>query len=328
MEWGVAFIPMSVLIVWCAWGVDRLVGDPQGLPHPVVGMGKMISLTEECIRPVLRSKRHEKPVGAYCVVMLVILFFLVTFWTIRYVSTWNPVWGFVASVWITSTTIASKGLEQAAINVVRPLSQDALEEARSQVVHIVGRDTDRLDEQDVLRATIETVAENTIDAIIPPLFYAVIGGAPMAVAYRAINTLDSMWGHRNERYNHFGWAAAKLDDVANWLPARISKLLYPVAARVVGADGGRAWRTMKRDAHLHPSPNGGIPEAAVAGALGIQLGGWNTYGGRAEFRSYMGKAFKKPTTKDVIKTIRMMHAVTGIFLIVATMCVIVYRQMI
>jgi adenosylcobinamide-phosphate synthase len=163
------------------------------------------------------------------------------------------------------------------MRVYRALEKEDVDSARKNLSLIVGRDTHSLDKQDIIRATIETVSENTVDGIISPLFYAFIGGAPLALAYKAVNTLDSMVGYKNERYKDFGWASAKIDDWANFIPARLSIMFLPVACWLAGKNGLNSWKLVWRDGKKNPSPNSGIPQAAVAGALGIQLGGMNFY---------------------------------------------------
>jgi adenosylcobinamide-phosphate synthase len=200
----------------------------------------------------------------------------------------NPWLAAAAEVWIISTTIASKDLALAAGNVLQPLAAGDLDLARQMAGRIVGRETASMDVREVARAAVETVAENTVDGVIAPMLYALVGGAPLAVAYRAVNTLDSMVGYRNERYLYFGRFSARLDDVANFLPARIGGLMLLAAAWFTGRRAGGALRVVIRDARWHPSPNSGIPEAAVAGAMGVRLGGVNVYGGKKSFRQYMG----------------------------------------
>ncbi len=305
----------GVGLAWAAFVVDRLVGDPRFLPHPVIWMGKGISFLERTVRPFVTSPRSERTVGACLVALVVFLSYLSTWAVVGVVGRVHPVTGWLVAVWLASTTMASKGLQDAGFAVARPLECGEREQARAQVGQIVGRDTAGLEESEIVRACVESVAENTVDAIIAPLFYAAIGGAPLAVAYRAVNTLDSMWGYRNERYRHFGWAAARLDDVVNWLPARIAGVLLPASAWLLQADGGRAWRTIRRDARRHPSPNGGIPEAGVAGALGVRLGGWNVYGGKEQFRAYMGEPLRALQIRDIVRTIHLMHGVSLLFLL-------------
>lgn len=175
---------------------------------------------------------------------------------------------------------------------------------------IVGRDTDHLDSPEVTRATVETIAENTIDGIVSPLFFFAIGGLPLAVVYRAANTLDSMIGYKTDKYIYFGRVAARVDDVLNYIPARICALLFIAAAACLGYDAKGAWRIMRRDASKHPSPNGGYAEATVAGALGIRLGGHNRYFGKDTFREYMGDADHELEPQYIRKAMYLMYSVS------------------
>ena len=207
--------------------------------------------------------------------------------------------------------IAIKGLKDAAYLVYNPLRKGNLAEARKYTGYIVGRDTDELREEELTRAVVETVAENIVDAVIAPLFYALIGGAPLAMLYRASNTLDSMVGYRNDRYRHFGWASARWDDAMNWIPARLTGLLLILVALLKpGLSAKRAAAAIRRFAHLHPSPNSGIPESAVAGALGIELGGLNVYGGAASERARLGWPLRPRTQRDIVYAVRMLYGVS------------------
>jgi adenosylcobinamide-phosphate synthase len=180
------------------------------------------------------------------------------------------------------------------------LEQKDLNRAREEVGFLVGRETNHLDEKEICRALIETVSENTSDGIVAPLFYLVIGGPALAMAYKALNTLDSMVGYRNDRYRYFGWASAKGDDVANFLPSRLTALLFVFSSFIVGKRWRGAWRAAWRDGGKNPSPNSGYPEAAMAGALGVQLGGENLYFGRIEEKPLIGES-ERPVDRNVAK---------------------------
>ncbi|MNP23531.1 cobalamin biosynthesis protein [compost metagenome] len=225
-----------------------------------------------------------------------------------------------AEVVLIATTIATKGLKDAGMEVYGHLCRNDLPAARRALGMIVGRDTTHLDEPEIVRGTVETVAENIVDAIVSPLFYALIGGAPLALAYRAVNTLDSMVGYKNDKYINLGWASARLDDIANYIPARITAVLLVVSAWFMRMDYKRSYHTIRHDARLHPSPNSGYPESAVAGALGIRLGGENMYHGVVSFRAYMGEASRLMEKKDIKSTIRLMLMVSLLFLL---LCVLI-----
>ncbi|MCL6610540.1 MAG: adenosylcobinamide-phosphate synthase CbiB [Peptococcaceae bacterium] len=273
-------------LVALAFLVDMVVGDPPRLPHPVVMMGKMISGLERVF--YAPGKARGMAGGAVTALIVVASAYAATAGLIYFLRLVHPWLAAAAEIWIISTTLAARGLAQAAGEVLRPLASNHLDLARRMVGRIVGRETGSMNAREVTRATVESVAENTVDGVIAPLFYAFAGGAPLAMAYKAVNTLDSMVGYRNERYLYFGRFSARLDDAANFLPARIGGLMLAAAAWITGRRARGALRAMVRDARRHPSPNSGIPEAAVAGALGVRLGGLNVYGGRESFRNYLG----------------------------------------
>lgn len=308
------------LILLAAYVIDRIVGDPRSLPHPVIGMGKAIHAVEQLIRRFFTRPQSLRAAGILLPLIVVGVAWLLTavlLWLLSLVSPWL-VW--LAEAWLISTTIASKGLKDAGLAVYIELHKGDLPAARTALSMIVGRDTTTLNSPEIVRGTVETVAENIVDAIISPLFYALLGGAPLAMAYRAVNTLDSMVGYKNEKYRELGWASARLDDVANLIPARITALLLALCACLLRLDWRRSLRTVSRDARRHPSPNSGYPESAVAGALGIRLGGENVYHGVASFRAYMGDPLRPLEPEDIIRTSRLMLLCSSIFV---CLCVVV-----
>ncbi|KHL96099.1 cobalamin biosynthesis protein [Paenibacillus sp. IHB B 3415] len=315
------------IILLAAYVVDRIVGDPRNLPHPVVYMGKAISATERLIRRFASAPRALKRAGMLLpllvaggawvlTALLVMLFYRISPWLAG-----------AAEVWLISTTIASKGLKDAGMAVFAELRQGDIPAARRALGMIVGRDTAHLESPEIVRGTVETVAENIVDAIISPLFFALLGGAPLAMAYRAVNTLDSMVGYKNDKYRDLGWASARLDDVANYIPARITALLLTLCAALLRLDWRRCWRTVRRDARLHPSPNSGYPESAVAGALGIRLGGENVYHGVTSFRAYMGDPLRTMEPEDIIVTARMMMLSSAIFVCLCAAVALLWQGM-
>ncbi|GAE24652.1 adenosylcobinamide-phosphate synthase [Halalkalibacter wakoensis JCM 9140] len=297
-------ILMLCFIIVAAILLDLLIGDPKWIPHPVVQIGKLITFIESR----LNKGKYIVNKGYLLTVSVISVVFLVTY-LIVYVSYHFHIFvGVLVEIYIISTTIAIKGLRSAAVNVFIPLTSGDLQEARYQLSMIVGRDTKELSESEIVRGTVETVAENTVDGITAPLFWAFIGGAPLAMVYRAINTLDSMVGHKNEQFLYFGRASAKLDDVANWLPARITACSMWVASFVIkGSHKLHAWKITWRDARKHPSPNSGWSEAMVAGLLGIQLGGMNYYNGVESKRALMGETYRTLRRCDINKAIGYMH---------------------
>jgi adenosylcobinamide-phosphate synthase len=273
------------LVILLAFILDLILGDPLWMPHPVRWMGKGIGKIENLLR---KTAIPLKLSGILLVICMAGFTFMLSLLILKIVYTINYYFGLMISVLIIYTAIAPRSLYDESMNIYRMLKEGDLRSARKELSMIVGRDTDKLDEKGVIRAVVETVAENIVDAIISPLFYALIGGAPLAITYRAINTMDSMVGYKNERYKDFGWAAARLDDAVNYIPARISAILIPLSALICGKDCLRSLKITLRDGKKNPSPNSGIPEAAVAGALGIRLGGVNYYGGIPSHKPFIG----------------------------------------
>ena len=303
-----------------AFLIDALIGDPRSNFHPVVLIGKLISSLEKVLRRELDSPSQKIVKGGLLVATVVAVSFVVGY-GIELLSREIP--SLTAQIFIQALTlsfmISPRTLGDAAREIYLLLEGEHLAEARRKVGWIVGRDTQNLNEAEVARATVETVAENTVDGIISPLFYFAVGGLPLAVAYRAINTMDSMLGYRNEKYLHFGRVAARLDDVANFIPARLTAILFLGAAGLLGLDVRNAFNMMKRDASKHPSPNGGWAEATVAGALNIRLGGMNYYFGQPHFRAYMGDPNEILDATHILGTIRLMYTATILFLICAVL---------
>ncbi|AKX96503.1 adenosylcobinamide-phosphate synthase CbiB [Neomoorella thermoacetica] len=301
----------DLLLLVTALILDLLVGDPSWLLHPTQVMGAGINLLERLLwRPGARPA-YLISTGGILVVIIMGTTWTVTralLWLAGNISHWLE---FVLAAWLLATTIAPRGLATAGRAIARALKAGDLGAARRQVGLIVGRDTDSLTAIGVTRATVETIAENTSDGVVAPLFYFFLGGVPLAMVYRAINTLDSMLGYKNERYLFFGRMAARLDDLANYVPARITGLAICVAAFLLG-QGRRAWITMLRDARKHPSPNSGYPEAAMAGALGVQLGGLNYYQGIPSHRPLMGQALRELEPGDIDRAITLMAGATAI----------------
>jgi adenosylcobinamide-phosphate synthase len=265
--------------------LDLALGDPRWLPHPVRGLGWMAARLER-VCPRTRTAGilfWLASVGAGCVLVRLTLPWAEVYW-----------------VW---SLLALRDLDVEASLVIRALERGDLEDARRKLALIVGRDTADLDEPEILRAAVETVAENLSDGVIAPLFYFALGGPVAMAAYKAVNTLDSMVGYRDERYREFGWCAARMDDFANYVPARLSSLLVWTCAGALGLDARRSIRTTLRDARLQPSLNAGYPEAAVAGALGVRLGGLNFYRGVPSKKPYLGDPVV-PLTRDAFRQTR------------------------
>lgn len=294
-----------------AYLLDWLVGDPFSKLHPVALIGRLISFLERWLRRFnLKAPHGEKLAGAFLAISVLGIVFIATWGSIKLASAILPILGVAISIGFISTSIASRGLVKSAREVLRALAQGNLSEARRLTGKIVGRDTEHLDKDELIRAVIETVAENTVDAVVAPLFYALLGGAPLAMTYRAINTLDSMIGYKNDEYRHFGWASARLDDIANFIPARMTVVFIPLAAYLLGKDGRASWRIIKRDRNNHSSPNSGIPEAGMAGALGIRLGGVNCYRGKIDFHPYLGESKTALALAHINEAVKLCYAVS------------------
>ena len=284
--------------------LDLLIGDPRWVPHPVVYMGKLITVLEKWLRRMVRNQMIGGTlllvltVGISCGVAAVLLFLAYSI---------NILLGFGVSIILSWSCIAARSLHRESRLVADALGRGDLAAARKYLSSIVGRDTAELDEADIWRATIETVAENSSDGVIAPLFYLILGGPVLAIAYKAVNTLDSMVGYKNERYIEFGRASARFDDLANFIPARITGFLMVAAAPLLGLSARDAWRIMRRDGRNHSSPNSGIPEAAVAGALGVRLGGTNVYDGKPVTKPTIGDPSKPLSSLAWYGAVRLMY---------------------
>ena len=307
---------MNIAIL--AFVIDTIIGDPHSKFHPVALIGRLISFLERLYYNKEDGNNKKFFYGAVLVLLVLFITYDVAAGIIQlaYFIPWE--WGVeLVEALLLAFTISPKSLAKAGRGIYALLITGELEKARKQVGWIVGRDTDKLDEAEIARATVETIAENTVDGIVAPLFFFVLGGVPLAFLYRAANTMDSMLGYKNEKYLYFGKAAAKLDDVLNYIPARITGVLFVIAASLLGFDAKNALQMMRRDADKHPSPNGGYAEATMAGALHIRLGGINSYFGKKTFRAYMGEAIEATAPKHIMEAIRMMYTATVLFLILA-----------
>lgn len=302
-------------LVPLAYFVDLIVGDPQSITHPVIYQGMLIGRLEKKLNNPDHSPLVLKILGILVVAITVGLAYGVTWLAVLLATKLHPLLGLGVAIWLTSTTIAQKGLAQASLPIKKALEKQDLNLARKLTGEIVGRDTTLLDEHELVRATIETVSENTVDGVTSPLFFAFLGGAPLAMAYRATNTLDSMLGYKNERYLHFGWAAARFDDLVNYIPARLSALLLPVAVAVCGLNWRKSIEVIRRDAKKHPSPNSGLMEAGFAGAMEITLGGENIYGGQVSKRALLGDRKRALKDSHIKVAVHLMQVVSLLFML-------------
>lgn len=301
-----------MLICWAVLGgfvLDAIFGDPAWLPHPVVLMGKAITALEKRLRAQFpQTPQGELCGGAVLAAILPVGTFLITALVCRLAAALHPLAGLAVQMFWCAQALAARGLVQESRNVYKELQKQDLPAARKAVARIVGRDTQNLTAEGVTKAAVETVAENASDGVIAPLLYMLLGGAPLALTYKAVNTMDSMVGYKNERYLHFGRAAAKLDDAANYLPSRIAALLWVAAAALTGNDAKGAWRIWRRDRRNHASPNSAQTESACAGALGVQLAGPATYFGQYYDKPTIGDAARPIEPEDILRANRMMRA--------------------
>ncbi|RAW63669.1 adenosylcobinamide-phosphate synthase CbiB [Faecalibacterium hattorii] len=289
--------------------LDTLFGDPPWLPHPVVLMGKAISALEKRLRARLpQTPQGELLGGAVVAFTLPVGTFLLTSLVCLGAAKLSPWLGLAVQMFWCGQALAAKGLAQESTNVYRALIKPDLPAARKAVSRIVGRDTQNLTLEGVTKAAVETVAENASDGVIAPLLYMLLGGAPLALTYKAINTMDSMLGYKNEKYLYFGRAAAKLDDAANYLPSRLAGLLWCAAAALTGNSPKGAWRIWRRDRRCHASPNSAQTESACAGALGVQLAGPAYYFGEYYAKPTIGDPLRPIEPEDIRRANRMMYA--------------------
>ena len=295
--------------------LDCLLGDPAWLPHPVVYMGKAISALEKRLRARLpKTPQGELLGGAIVAFCLPVGTFLLTSLVCLGAARISPWLGLAVQMFWCGQALAAKGLAQESTNVYRELVKPDLPAARRAVSRIVGRDTQDLTLEGVTRAAVETVAENASDGVIAPLLYMLLGGAPLALTYKAINTMDSMVGYKNEKYLYFGRAAAKLDDVANYIPSRLAALLCIMAAAFTRNDAKGAWRIWRRDRRNHASPNSAQTESACAGALGVQLAGPAYYFGEYYPKPTIGDPLRPIEPEDILRADQMMYAASGLAL--------------
>ncbi len=305
------------IAIGAAVALDLALGDPQWLPHPVRLMGAVASRVEG----LLHSRAHRSPrsqerrgVAAWCMVVLPTM--ATGLILVAAASFLHPVFGIAVSAILAATCLAARDLARHAMIVYRALCRGNLDLARERAGWMVSRSTDGLDASETARAVIESVAENIVDGVISPLFYLIIGGPVAGLGYKAVNTLDSMFGYKNDRYMHFGRFSARMDDLVNWIPARISGVLVVCAAGLCGLSARQAWRIMRRDASLHESPNAGITECAVAGALRVRLGGPSSYHDRVVHKPYLGDPHRPIAAGMIPRTVALMFVSSALAAVV------------
>ena len=300
-----------MLTVWAAlvsFLLDLIFGDPAWMPHPVIYMGKAITWAERQLRRRFpTTPEGERRAGMILAMGLPLVTLAVSGGAIWLLNRIHWILGFSLSVIWGAQALAMRDLRKESRNVYRTLTGDTLEQARLAVGRIVGRDTQHLTEEGVIKAAVETVAENFSDGVTAPLLYLLIGGAPLALCYKAVNTMDSMVGYKNGRFLHFGRAAAKLDDLANYIPSRLSALLLIAASFFCRLNSRQAWRIWRRDRRNHASPNSAQTESVMAGALGIQLGGPAWYFGEYCDKPTIGDPLRPAERPDILRANRMLY---------------------
>lgn len=288
--------------------MDMVLGDPYCVPHPVCAMGWFINCSEKFIRRILpQSPKWERAGGFFLVLLVVSATAMVSMGIIYIAQKISYEVQFVVQCIMCWQCIAQKSLKTESMKVYTKLKEKNIEGARTAVSMIVGRDTQSLTCEGITKATVETVAENTSDGVIAPIIYMAIGGGVLGYVYKAINTMDSMIGYKNDKYLNFGFVAAKLDDIENFIPSRISGIMMILAAFITGLDGENAWFIFKRDRLNHASPNSAHTEAACAGALGVQLAGDAWYFGKLYKKKTIGDSLRKIDDEDIIKADKLME---------------------
>lgn len=309
----------SAGLIFSAFLLDLILGDPRWFPHPVVLIGKLISFLEGLFRGFAKSKVTEFAAGVVLALIVPAVAFVAAYWLIEIASSFGAWLGWLAAVFLGYTVMAAKSLYSEPLKVAKLLLTGDIQGARRELSYLVGRDTHSLDEMGIVRALVETVAENASDGVIAPLFYLAIGGPPLAMAYKAVNTLDSMVGYKNDKYLYFGRASARLDDLVNFIPARITAVLLVAAAFILGKDWKMSWKTVIRDGRNHTSPNSGYPEAAVAGALGRRLGGLSHYGGIPSNKPFIGDEEDEFQIGDVRAAGNLMIAASAVMVLLSVL---------
>jgi len=297
--------------------LDFLIGDPRWFPHPVKWIGRFALQIEP---PLRRRFHHARMAGVMAVLIVLSATGILVYLTIQAAALIHPALATIISILILYTCFAARDLAGHALSVHSALKQNRIIEARQRVSLLVGRDTHQLGEDGVIRAAVESVAENTVDGVTAPLFFAMLGGPLAAILYKAASTLDSTFGYKNERYREFGWASACLDDLANYVPARLTSLVIPVAALILAQRPINAVRIALRDGRKHASPNSGLSEASFAGALGIQLGGPVTRSGKPSLMPLMGDPIRPLQKSDILKATLLM-VVTSLVFTTALVCI-------
>lgn len=310
-----SFIAANLIDVIIAMIIDLILGDPYWLPHPVIFIGKLIKLIENKSRAMAKSSKNLKFLGGIMVIVVALICFILPAGLLYFTWSIKPLFHIINIIFLW-TTIAAKCLKDESMKVYYALEKHDIGLARKYTSYIVGRDTNSLDEKELIRAAVETVAENTSDGVIAPLFYGIIGGAPLAMMYKGINTMDSMVGYINEPYTYIGFFPAKTDDVFNFIPARLTGFVMCITAPFFRASTINSIKIMLRDRKNHKSPNCAYPEAAAAAILKVQLGGNNVYFGKIIEKPTIGDKLRELTKEDIASANKIMFFTEFIFVAV------------
>lgn len=304
----------AALLAGCI--LDLIIGDPHWIYHPVQAIGAVITGLEKALRHLIgnRGKQAELWSGRVLVILVVLVSVSIPWLILKAAFRLHPLLGFVVESLFCGQLLAARSLYDESWKVGKALKKGDVSEARKLVSMIVGRDTERLDETGITRAAVETVAENTSDGVIAPFFYMALFGAVGGFFYKAVNTMDSMIGYKNEKYLYFGQAAARLDDVCNYIPARLGALFLTLSAFLLGYDGKEGWRIYKRDRYCHASPNSAHGEAVIAGALHLRLAGDAWYFGKLHQKPYIGDDIRPAEPEDIRRAGRIMFGAEGIMI--------------
>lgn len=314
----------NILIMILGYIMDLVFGDPYWFPHPVRFIGKLISKTEKFIRKHAKSEKSLKYWGILMWLVPVVTTALVTTLIVK-IASFNKYVEIFVSAFIIYTTLSTKCLKDEATKIYNVLETGDIKKSRVQLSYIVGRDTTNLSQSEIIRATVETVAENTVDGTISPMFYGFLFGPVGAMTYKAINTLDSMVGYKNDKYLNLGCVSAKLDDVANFIPARLTAIFMPLGAVLCGMNGANSFKIAIRDRKNHKSPNCAFAEGAAAGAIGVQLGGTNIYFGKEVYKPTIGDKKRELENYDIVRMNKLMYATTANALLIlsALFCIMI-----
>lgn len=319
---GYSFV--NILIMILGYVMDLVFGDPYWFPHPVRFIGKLISKTEKFIRKHAKSEESLKYWGILMWLVPVVTTAIVTALIVK-IANFNKYVEIFVSAFIIYTTLSTKCLKDEATKIYNVLETGDIKKSRVQLSYIVGRDTTNLSQSEIIRATVETVAENTVDGTISPMFYGFLFGPVGAMTYKAINTLDSMVGYKNDKYLNLGCVSAKLDDVANFIPVRLTAIFMPLGAFLCGMNGANSFKIAIRDRKNHKSPNCAFAEGAAAGAIGVQLGGTNIYFGKEVYKPTIGDKKRELENYDIVRMNKLMYATTANALLIlsALFCIMI-----